>query len=165
MVTHTRSFIKKSYCVPVWGTHEIIKVPERGGSILVKYTKRPFKSVNFQMFIILSKRLVWFFIFVYITYNFKVRCSIEFAGAVNKKYYSVRQISRIQYILTMIMSNLQRGNSFTEEKHILILVTSTAHIWNKFSLQQFILLSFVKICMSILKFYTIYIKWDCEWFT
>lgn len=86
--------------MPLWGTHEIIKVPERGGSILVKYTKRLFKFANFQMFIILSKRLVWFYIFVYIIYSFKARCSIEFAGAVNKKYYSVRQISRIQYKLT-----------------------------------------------------------------
>jgi hypothetical protein len=25
----------KSFCVPLWGTHEIIKVPERGGSILI----------------------------------------------------------------------------------------------------------------------------------
>ena len=50
------------------------------------------------MFIILSKRLAWFCIFVYITYSFKARCSIEFKGAVNKKYYVVRQISRIQYI-------------------------------------------------------------------
>ena len=89
MVTHTRSFIKSCY-VPLWGTHEIIKVPFGGGPILVKYTKRLFKFVNFQMFIILSKCLVYFYIFVYITYSFKARCSIEFAGAVNKKYYSVR---------------------------------------------------------------------------
>ena len=84
--------------MPLWGTHEIIKVLERGGSILLKYTKSLFKFVNFQMFIILSKRLAWFCIFVYITYSFKARCSIEFKGAVNKKYYVVRQISRIQYI-------------------------------------------------------------------
>ena len=84
--------------MPVWGTHEIIKVPERGGSILVKYTKSLFKFVNSQMFIIVSKRLAWFCISVYITYSFKARCSIEFKGAVNKKYYAVRQISRIQYI-------------------------------------------------------------------
>ena len=76
--------------MPLWGTHEIIKVPERGGSILLKYTKSLFKFVNFQMFIILSKRLAWFCVSVYITYSFKVRCSIEFKGAVNKKYYAVR---------------------------------------------------------------------------
>ena len=93
-----RAVISITYCVPLWGTHEIIKVPERGGSILLKYTKSLFKFVNFQMFIILSKRLAWFCIYVYITYSFKARCSIEFKGAVNKKYYAVRQISRIQYI-------------------------------------------------------------------
>jgi hypothetical protein len=53
------------------------------------------------MFIILSKRLVWFYVFPYIKYSFKARCSIEFAGGVNKTYYSVRQISRIQYKLTV----------------------------------------------------------------
>ena len=64
----------------------------------LKYTKILFKFVNFQMFIILSKRLAWFCVSVYITYSFKARCSIEFKGAVNKKYSAVRQISRTQYI-------------------------------------------------------------------
>ena len=63
--------------------------------------KGRFKFVNFQMFIILSKRLVWLYIVLYIKHSFKARCSIEFAGGVNKTYYSVRQISRIQYKLTV----------------------------------------------------------------
>ena len=96
-----RAVISITYCVPLWGTHKIIKVPERGGSILLKYTKSLFKFVNFQMFIILSKSLAWFCIYVYITYSFKARCSIEFEGAVNKRYYSVRQISMIQYMLIL----------------------------------------------------------------
>ena len=111
MVTHTRIYIK-SYCVPLWGTHEIIKVPERGGSIIVKYTKRLFKFANFQMFRVLSKRLVWFYIFVCINYNFKARFSIEFAGGVNKKYYLVRQISRIQYKLTIYCVRWNKKTAF-----------------------------------------------------
>ena len=97
--------------MPLCGTHEIIKVPERGVSILVKYTKRLFKFVNFQM----SSVILYF---VYSTYSSKARCSIELARAVNKTYYSVRQISRAQYKLTVILSGLQRGNIFTEEKHV-----------------------------------------------
>ena len=63
--------------------------------------KGQFKFVNFQMFIILSKRLVWLYILLYINHSFKARCSIEFAGGVNKTYYSVQQISRTQYKLTV----------------------------------------------------------------
>ena len=63
--------------------------------------KCQFKFVNFQMFTILSKRLVLFYIFLYINDSFKARCSIEFAGGVNKTYYSVQQISRTQYKLTV----------------------------------------------------------------
>jgi hypothetical protein len=88
-VTHTRSFDMEKL---VWRPREFIKYPERGGSVLVKYTKSPFKFVNFQMFIILSKRLAWFWILVYITYSFQARCSIEFAGAVNKKYDSIGKL-------------------------------------------------------------------------
>ena len=43
---------------------------------------------------------------------------------------------------------------------VLILVTSRVHILNKFSLQQFILLSFVKICMSIIQFYRIVLQFS-----
>jgi hypothetical protein len=32
--------------VPLSGTHEIIRVPKRGGFILVKYTRILFKFVN-----------------------------------------------------------------------------------------------------------------------
>jgi len=108
--------------VPLWGTHEIIKVLERGGSILLKYTKSLFKFVNFRMFIILSKRLAWFCIYVYITYSFKARCSIEFKGAVNKKYSAVRQISRIQYIYFYL-------SDFLDHRSLIILNFSwpTAH--------------------------------------
>ena len=45
-----------------------------------------------------------------VTYIFKARCFIEFEGAVNKKYYSVQQISRIQYKLTIYCV---RWNNYT----------------------------------------------------
>ena len=53
---------------------------------------------------------------------------MEFAGGINKTYYSVRQISRAQYKLTVILSGLQRGNIFTEEKHVAFAAHRTE--WN-----------------------------------
>ena len=53
-------------------------------SILVSSAEIWFTFVNFQMLIILSTRLVWFFILAHITHNCEARCSIQFAGAVNK---------------------------------------------------------------------------------
>ena len=76
------------------------------------------------MFRILSKRLVWFYIFVYINYNFKARCSIEFAGGVNKKYYLVRQISRIQYKLTIYCVRWNNKTAFVFATFSTIMRTS-----------------------------------------
>ena len=104
--------------MPLWGTHEIIKVPERGGSILIKYTKRLFKFVDFSNVHNFVKTFSVILYFLYIKYSFRARCSIEFVGGVNKTYYSVRQISRIQYKLTIHCVKCNNSTSFIFAKRV-----------------------------------------------
>jgi hypothetical protein len=83
--------------VPLWGTHEIIKVPERGGSILVKYTstKSLFKFVNLQIIIILSFELV--------AYNFLPTttsvCTIDTKFSTNDNKFSTIDSTHFSTIL------------------------------------------------------------------